>query len=355
MSLSRLEEREYIGGAGVVARHAAALGAETYLLSSTAKDEASWNARTILENESVQTCLIPCRNQLPQKTRFLVETSKLLRLEDGNFQPLDSVSEKQALDWVLSISDDFDAVIFCDFGYGTITGGLLTQLQTKLKNRIGVQVADVSGPRSQLTRFKNVDLLCPTERELRSAMHDFEEGLSSVAWHVLQQTQARQLLVTLGKKGVVTFDRQSQDHNSQEWQGRLRSEYFPSLADRVVDPLGCGDSLLTGAAMTLASGGNLMQSAYLGSAAATQQIAQLGNLPLDVEKLRHWLINRAELNTPAGKSAPTTNEHPSSAPSTRRLGHDRLNDETGDLLVKAQQWRTDQAATGRQKLNPTFD
>jgi rfaE bifunctional protein kinase chain/domain len=346
MSLTRLEEQVYVGGAGIVARHLAGLGATPYLLSTAGHDEYSAMAQGVLENESITTKLIPCRDKLPEKTRFLVETSKLLRVEEGQSHPLDSVAEQKAFDWITSISGGFDAVVFCDFGYGTITGGLWERMQRWLRRKVGVVVADISGQRGQLTRFKNVNLLCPTERELRTALNDFESGLSSVAWKALEQTQARQLMVTLGKKGLVVFDRQSQDANCPEWRGRLRSEYLPTLADRVVDPLGCGDSLLAVTTMALAGGGNLMQAAYLGSAAAAWQIAHLGNLPLDSAGLRRFLDTRPEM-VPASPSAYSGSE---AATDPRPCG---VEDEV-DLLTQAQKWRDQYASISRHRFKPSI-
>jgi len=295
MSLTRLGERQYLGGAGIVARHITGLGAKAYLLSTAAEDEASLYAQKVLAEESVTTKLIPCRSRLPEKTRFLVDNAKLLRVEDGESQPLDSVAEREATDWVRSIINQIDAVIFCDFGYGAITSKLLAQLRPILGDDQRIITADVSGPRGQLLEFKNVDLLCPTERELRLALHDFDHGLSSVAWDALSATQSRHMLVTLGKKGLVVFDRESQDKNTRQWQSRLRSEYLPSLAGPVVDPLGGGDTVLAAATLTLAAGGSLMQAAYLGSAAAAIAMTQLGNIPIDLSLLQRWLIGRAEL------------------------------------------------------------
>ncbi|HOW72338.1 MAG TPA: hypothetical protein PKY77_17200 [Phycisphaerae bacterium] len=83
-------------------------------------------------------------------------------------------------------------------------------------------------------------------------------------------TRARHMIVTLGRKGMVVFDRQSQGPTSPRWRDRLRSEDLPSLADATVDPLGAVDALLTTATLRLATGGNLMRAAYLGSLAAGQ-------------------------------------------------------------------------------------
>ena len=183
-----------------------------------------------------------------------------------------------------------------------VSDGLLDRLGPVLDARPRIITGDSSGPRGRLLAFRRASLLCPTERQLRSALHDFESGLSNVAWDALDRTQARRALVTLGKKGLVVFDRPTQDADEPEWRGRLRSEYLPSLADRVTDSLGGGDGLLAAATLGLAAGGSLMQAAYLGAAAAALEVARLGNVPLEGRELRRWLGGRPELRSSAPAS-----------------------------------------------------
>ena len=304
MSLSRQEERLYVGGAGVVARHTAGLGAKTWLLSAAARDEATVAARGVFESEGVAAHLLAVRPRLPEKTRFLVDTSKLFRVEDAPAHPLDSLAERAAAAWVGEIADRLDAVIYCDFGCGTVTRGLISRLSAVLATRKLITAADASGARGRLLEFVGADLLCPTERSLRACLHDFDRGLSSVAWTALDASRARQMLVTLGKKGLVAFERQSRDEKSPEWRGRLRSEYLPAMAEQVVDVLGGGDALLATATLALAAGGSLMQAAYLGSAAAAVEVARLGNIPIDAAALRRWLSGRIELGDDAPAHPP---------------------------------------------------
>jgi rfaE bifunctional protein kinase chain/domain/rfaE bifunctional protein nucleotidyltransferase chain/domain len=318
MSLTQLEERTYVGGAGIVAQHVAGMGAQALLLSTCATDAASDLAQETFEQKGIHADLIQCRPRMPRKTRYLVDTSKVMRVEDGEFHPLDTVAEEEAARRIESLVDHLDAVIFCDFGYGTITGGLLERLRPLFKERNLIVTADTSGPRGRLLDFRNADLLCPTERILRASLHDFEGGLSSVAWHVLEQTDARQLLVTLGKKGLVVFNRPSEDINCPEWRGRLRSEYLPMLADRQIDSLGCDSALQSTVSLALAAGGSIMQAAYLGMAAAAVEYAAFGNEPLDLRSLRRWLSLRLELTRSARRRpgegvrfAASTSESPS--------------------------------------------
>jgi rfaE bifunctional protein kinase chain/domain len=302
MTLAQRDERTYVGGAAIVARHVAALGAHAFLLSSGGGDERTRKVTQVLDAEGVASHLIESRPTVVEKIRYLADDSKLFKVDCGSRLPLDSVAERRAALLLEQQSKVADAVIFCDFGYGMITGGLLARVLPTLRHNARVLTADVSGGRANMLHFRNVDLLCPTERELRMTLNDFDSGLSSVAWDVLQQTQARHLFVTLEKRGLVVFERRSQDRRSADWSARLKGEQLPSFADYPLDRLGCGDALLAAATLALAAGGSPVHAAYLGNAAAAIEISMLGNHPVDAGRILEWLRGRRELVENAGTS-----------------------------------------------------
>ena len=273
MSLARLNEESYVGGAAIVARHIAALGAQSVVVTAVADDEKSAMVEDTLDREGIQIQAVRNRPQLAEKVRFLVDDNKILKVESAEHVPLDSLAERRASEIINDCASSVDAVIFCDFGYGMITGGLIDHVMASLRRKVRIIAADVSGPRTNLLNFRNVDLLCPTERELRANLNDYDRGLSAAAHTLLERTQARHLFVTLQKKGLVVFDRPSQDPESEQWSGRLLSEHLPSFAGHPLDCLGGGDALLATASLALASGAGLLPAAYLGNAAAALEIA----------------------------------------------------------------------------------
>jgi len=280
LSLRALEERDYDGGAGVVALHVAALGAQPTLISSLADDPLSRQIALRLRGGGVDVQCYAGRREVVCKHRYVVDQTKLFKIDEGAAAPADSQIEGLLASKILAAADGAAAVIFADFGYGQITGGLLERILPTLRERVPVLSADVSGRQSNLLRFRGVDLLCPTEREVREAQHDFTNGLGAVVWNLLNATGAQQAMITLGKQGLVTFDR-----DDQAADGRLRSEYVPALASNAIDPLGCGDALLASASVALAAGGSLQAAAFLGSIAASIEVRQLGNQPVGADEI----------------------------------------------------------------------
>ncbi|HVT87479.1 MAG TPA: PfkB family carbohydrate kinase [Tepidisphaeraceae bacterium] len=287
MALRAMEEQDYDGGGAIIARHLTELGASATLITSLADDEMSHQAELRLRSAGVTIGGLRNRRRLVAKHRYLVDESKLFKVDEGTASPLDSRDEELMGDQVLAAADGASAVIFADFGYGVITGGLLERILAPLRSTVPILTADVSGKQSNLTRFSGVDLLCPTEREIRETLHDFSSGLGAVTANLLDRSKARQAIVTLGKQGLVTFDRAPGSTPND----RLRSEYLPALASHCVDPLGAGDALLAAASLTLASGGSLQAAALLGSMAAANEVRSLGNIPITSERLVQAIVN----------------------------------------------------------------
>jgi rfaE bifunctional protein kinase chain/domain len=283
MSLRAIGTQGYDGGAAVVARHAAALGADVTLVTALADDDASEQLRMRLTAEGVAVVATDHRKSLVEKERYLVEQQKMLKIDRGSVAPLDGRREAALAARILDAAADAECVIFADFGYGLITQGLLDRVLPELRRRVPVVTADVSGKQANLLRFNGVDLLCPTERELRETLGDHSSGIGAIVSELLRVTGAKSALLTLGKQGLVACDWPTDDWRTGD--GRLRTEYLPSLAARAADPLGAGDALLAAASLSLAAGATLPVAAYVGSLAAAVAIGRVGNLPVSAGAL----------------------------------------------------------------------
>lgn len=282
MALRTLRHQEYDGGAAVIARHAAGLGADVTLFTAL-PDDTGDHVRLRLAGEGVRVDSPVARRQIISKNRYLVDDVKMFKVDEGSAQPLDSRDEAHAAAALLGVAGTADCVIFADFGYGLLTPGLLDRVMPALRAAVPVITADVSGRQSNLLRFKNIDLLCPTEREMRETLHDFTGGLGAVISELLRVTEARAALVTLGKQGLVACDWPGGAPDRSDW--RLRSEYLPALTTRAIDPLGCGDALLAAASIALACGVTLAEAAFIGSLAAGVEAQLVGNVTVTGDAL----------------------------------------------------------------------
>ncbi|MBS0196780.1 MAG: adenylyltransferase/cytidyltransferase family protein [Planctomycetes bacterium] len=296
LTLRPLEARQYDGGAAIVARHAAALGARPTLITPLPTDDhgrLSQQAREFtarLEQQGVVVRALPVSQPLPEKQRFLVGHQKVMKLDLVEPLVLD-VGQRESLHSMAvdAAGDGCDAAILTDFGLGMFTPVSLGRLCRGLRPRVRVLAGDVSGASAGLRGLRDCDLVCPSEEELRGAMQLPEEGLPLVTWRMMEETASRHAIITLGADGLIAFSRLpalATRADDGAYQQRLSSEHVPALSPIPLDPMGCGDSLLTVATLALSAGANLTVAAYLGAVAAAVQVQRLGNTPITPADLR---------------------------------------------------------------------
>lgn len=285
MNLRQIRTEDYDGGAGVIALHLAGLGASPTLVTSLSDDQGSRSIQSSLQARGIEVSAITSKKQLPLKRRYLADNTKLLKIDEGDSSTHDSRCEDELVQRILAAADDAAGVIFADFGYGLVTPSLVDRVMPALRARVPVITADVSGIRSNLLCFKDVDLLCPTEREVRETLHDFSSGVNAIVWRLLSLTRAKQAFITLGKQGLLVFDQYRPRNADESWERKLRSEYVPALSNHAEDPLGCGDALLATASLALASGASIHAAAYFGSVAAAFEASRIGNQPITLDDL----------------------------------------------------------------------
>ena len=150
----------------------------------------------------------------------------------------------------------------------------------------GVMLAADSQSSSQvgdISRFKGMNLITPTEREARISTRNREDGLVILAEQLRQQASAHNILLKLGEEGLLIH---AGNGKADDWL----TDRVDALNSSPKDVAGAGDSLLITSAMTLACGGNIWEAACLGSLAAAVQVGRVGNTPLLVKELIQELV-----------------------------------------------------------------
>ena len=298
MTLRPLERKSYDGGAAIIARHLAAMGAQPTLITGLPESPAAEALRRRLAAEGVRVESVPIDVPIPEKQRFLVGTQKVMKLNMLEPIVLDAAQRDRLIHMASEASDGADAAILADFGNGLLSLAGVERLCRAVRDRVGILTGDVSGRRSSLMHFSEMDLLCPSEREAREAVRNFDESIPTVAYELLERTRSRAAFVTMGPDGLIAFDRLARPAGEPDaattpdgqFAKRLSSEHVPALGGHAIDPLGCGDALLAAATLTLATGGDLLQAAFLGSLAAAMQAQRLGNNAISATDLRQSIV-----------------------------------------------------------------
>lgn len=276
-----IDSTRFVGGAGIVAAHAAGLGATVQFISVTGDDEARAFALRGLADAGVDAqLLLDGSRPTTLKQRYRSKGKSLLRVSHLHQGAVSASMQKQLLNKLYKALEDADLLVFSDFNYGCLPQPLVDQVIAIAKDRQVLLAADSqsSSQVGDISRFKGMDLLTPTEHEARISTRNREDGLVVMAEQLRQQAKAQNVLLKLGEEGLLI-------HAGNGEQAEWLTDRVDALNSAAKDVAGAGDSLLIASAMTMACGGSIWEAACLGSLAAAVQVGRVGNTPLKTEEL----------------------------------------------------------------------
>lgn len=264
---------DYVGGAGIVAKHLGAAGARvsftTVLGDDALKDFVIEDLRAA--GVEVRPLIDPTR-PTTNKNAIVVGGYRLLKI--------DTLDNRSINNHILADMEDSirlttaDAVVFSDFRHGVFNRRTVPSLIDAIPSG-AFRVADsqVASRWGNITEFKGFDLITPNEREARFATADQDSGVRALASAVYDAAACKTLILKLGDRGVLTY--QSADHQSLD-------SFFSvdSFVDRVVDAVGAGDALLAYATLAMLVSGSCAEATILGSMAAACECEVDGNIPV---------------------------------------------------------------------------
>lgn len=276
-----IDSIRFVGGAGIVALHAAGLGATVNFFSVTGNDTLRDYASEILSEKLNEVHLFVDHSRpTTLKQRYRSKGKSLLRVSHLHQGAISIDLQSKFLKELNRVMSGCNLLVFSDFNYGCLPQTLVDEIIVIAKNHGLILVADSqsSSQTGDISRFKDMDLITPTEREARISSHNREDGLVILAEQLRLLANAKNILLKLGEEGLLI-------HWSDLKNNTWLTDRISALNNSPKDVSGAGDSLLIVSAMTLACGGTIWEAACLGSLAAAIQVSRVGNTPLEKEEL----------------------------------------------------------------------
>jgi rfaE bifunctional protein kinase chain/domain len=274
-----IDRKTFVGGAGIVAAHARGLGADVSFVSVSGADREAAFAADMLKSYGVDAHLIADESRpTTHKQRYRAHNKTLLRVNELRQHGVNAAIAAKLTGLASDLIADADVVLFSDFNYGCLVQPVVDALSEAGRTRGAIMAADsqASSQLSDISRFKGMHFVTPTEREARLALGDFDSGLSVLADNLQRKSGAHSVLITLGGEGLLTY---APDGDA------FLVDQLPALNSSPKDVAGAGDSLFTATALALHGGASIWMAAYLGAIAAACQVSRVGNLPLSASEL----------------------------------------------------------------------
>jgi rfaE bifunctional protein nucleotidyltransferase chain/domain len=280
-TMSVLYERriDYVGGAGVVAKHLVAAGAKVTFSTVLGDDAFKTFAIDDMRAAGInmRAVIDPSRPTV-NKNAIVVDGYRLLKV--------DTLDNRSISDNILaSIADAVsstpaDAVVYSDFRHGLFNRRTLPELIKAIPPGV-YRVADsqVASRWGNITEFTDFDMITPNEREARFALADQDSGIRPLASVLYDTARCKLLILKLGERGILAC--RDRDHESLD-------SFFviDSFVDRVVDAVGAGDALLAYSTLAMLISRNDAVATILGAFAAACECECDGNIPITPDNVR---------------------------------------------------------------------
>jgi rfaE bifunctional protein kinase chain/domain len=276
-----IETRTFVGGAGVVAAHAHNLGAQVDFFTVLGADETAAFARAELNRMGVDVHgIADVTRPTTRKQRFRALNKTLLRVNHLRQHDVSKDIADKLIAEIEAVLPEIDLLMFSDFNYGCLPQNLVDAVSASARRHGVMMTADsqASSQISDISRFKGMALVTPTEREARLALRDTASGLAVLAQDLQTKADAVNVIITLGEEGMLI---RGGDREGIE----TIADQLPALNSAPKDVAGAGDSLFTATSMALCSGADIWSSAYLGGVAAACQVSRVGNSPLKISDI----------------------------------------------------------------------
>ncbi len=269
-----------LGGAANVVHNLATLGAKPILCGVIGADIYGGSVLTHIDDLKVDMSCIIADPSRPTtiKTRVVGNNTQIVRFDSESTKQIGDHERKAVLKAVENSIDSIDGIIISDYNKGVISSPLLHDIKEIVN---GSSVFIVSDPhKNNFYPHKYVNVITPNTEEAGHycgfTIKD-EKDLEYVGKKMLHDLRCTFVLITRSEKGMTLF--KSDDD----------IVYIPTIAQKVFDVSGAGDTVIAVIALGLACGMDIADACRLSNVAAGVVIGKVGTATLNVKELgRSW-------------------------------------------------------------------
>lgn len=270
------EETRLLGGTANVVHNAATLGAKVMVTGVIGNDHPGTELVELLDRIDVPSDGLIVEEGRPTtiKTRIIAQNQQVVRYDREKRGPLKKDSVERMLAFIRSRLDEFDGIIVSDYAKGVVNMELMDALRS-MKPSSGLPVVvDPKLPHAAL--YRGVTLVTPNHLEAARMsgieIHD-TDSLIAAGRKLLEHLECETVLITRGKAGMSLFQQDGQMTN------------IPTVARRVYDVTGAGDTVIAALTLGIVSGLPPVEAALLANIAAGIVVGEVGTAAVSAAQL----------------------------------------------------------------------
>ena len=264
-----------LGGAANVALNLQSMGATPILCSVIGNDSQSILFKELIQNANLSNkgLLTSKERRTTLKTRVIAENKHQLRIDEEDTHPI--TCETEFLNLIQELIADVDVVILQDYNKGVLTAKVIAKVIEIANTK---NIPTIVDPKKQnFLAYKNCTIFKPNLAEIKAGMNidlntDNNQEIEKAAADLRELLNAKGVLLTLSGRGICINTKENFTHT-------------PAFKRNIIDVSGAGDTVVSVAALCLASNMDFNNLSLLSSLAGGMVCEELGVVPIQKEKL----------------------------------------------------------------------
>lgn len=276
-------ETKRLGGATNVLNNIYSLGGKCIICGVVGNDEyGAYLIDRISElGISTQGIIADNTRHTSVKTRVVARNQQVVRYDRENQRPVDHAIMRRLLKSVEVQLNGIDAIIISDYGKGVVSSHMIKAIEEIIS---GSKIIVAVDPKPQnFMYYRGVDIITPNHHEA-TAFCGFkicdDESLERAGEYILDKLKCRSVLITQGKDGMTLFESGAEPC------------HIPTVAQKVFDVSGAGDTVISTLSLGLASGMNRESAALISNFASGIVVGEVGTSTVSAKELKEAIKNR---------------------------------------------------------------
>lgn len=268
-----------LGGAANVALNLKALGATPFLCSVIGEDAYGEIFTGLLPQYNLPSIgIVRSKERVTTlKTRIIAQHQHLLRVDKEDTHDLSSRETERFISTIKDIleSQNIHVILFQDYNKGVLTQHVIHEIILEALRR-DIPTA-VDPKHKNFWAFRHVTLFKPNLKEIQEQTNfpviPEEKSLRQAVDHIKEQLNNKYTLITLSDKGLFI-------------DGDDKQLLAATQPRDIADVCGAGDTVISVAALGLATSLGIADIALLSNLAGGQVCEHIGVVPVDKEQLK---------------------------------------------------------------------
>jgi rfaE bifunctional protein kinase chain/domain len=232
------------------------------------QDSAGERLEALLREDAIQASLqVHPTRPTTVKSRILARGQQMLRFDSEQARPFSGQEEDALFRAVDELLPQCRGIVISDYDKGLVSPSFMHGLKKRVQAQARHIPVLVDPKPGNIDSYAGVSLMTPNTKETGECARmtiRSQRDIVTAGRLLMQRLGCRHMLTTLGADGMAVFE-------DQKTVRRI-----PTMAHKVFDVTGAGDTVIATVALALASGAPLLQASILANHAAGVVVGEIG-------------------------------------------------------------------------------